>query len=597
MSKADRIQKLLPFAPGLLVLAFLLLLPLFADLFTLVNSTYWLISGILALSLTFLWGIGGILSLGQTIFFGLAGYSYGVVVLNFSGVGGTVFGLFVGVIVAAIASTLLGYFMFYGRVASLYIAIVTLATSLIFYNLFISTSGNQYAIGQAALGGFNGMQQIPTLLNLDITFNYLLVVVISAIILASCMWLRRSFFGRVFNAVRVNEERTELLGYDVRSLKLIGFVIAGAIAGLAGVLHASWGNTINPTVFNLERVTLVAIWVMVGGRSKLWGAFLGASLIQYLSNFLGTTAQQATPLILGSILILIVLLLPEGIAPALENLWYRFVPGNSQFNLPNITNFNPQSQESFSVNANENYIKESDILKVKNLKCRFGKFWAIDGVDLEFQAGKAYSIIGPNGAGKSTFFNLLTGRLTPTEGQIIYDGEDITKLMPHDRAQRGISIKLQTPNIYQELSVYENLWLAVSATQRITKKHSKIVEIAEKINLPERLNSLAGELSHGEKQWLEIGMASVSNPRLILLDEPTAGMSRGETRRTVELVKELAKISTVIVVEHDMEFVRQLGAIVTVLATGKVFASGAIESIQQDDRVLEIYLGKFNADN
>lgn len=586
MAKTIYLNTLLQFSPGLILLAALLLLPIVAAPFTIVNSTYWLICGLLALSLSFVWGIGGIFSFGQTIFFGLAGYTYGIVSLNLQGIGGTILGLLVGIIIAALAATIMGYFMFYGRVASLYVAIITLATTLIFYNLFVSTSGAQYQIGEAALGGFNGMQRVPTLLDLDITFTYWLVTAISVVAFALLVSLRRTRFGRVFNAVRVNEERTELLGYDVRGLKLTGFVIGGAIAGLAGVLHTSWGNTINPTVFNLDRATLVAIWVMVGGRTKLWGAFLGAALIQYFSNFLGTTAQYATPLILGATLIALVLFLPEGIAPAIEKLWQQVFPINCQVDLPLST---PISLVDTPLEINKSY----EILIAKNLKCKFGNFWAVDGVDLEFKTGQPYCIIGPNGAGKSTFFNLLTGRLRATGGQVIYDGEDVTALMPFERARRGISIKLQVPNIYHELSVYENLWLAAAIRYpNLVEKHAKMAQIVDEIGLRDRLNTRAGELSHGEKQWLEIGMAAVTDPRLILLDEPTGGMSRGETLKTVELVKKLANNSTVIVVEHDMEFVRQLGAFTTVFAQGKVLATGTIENIQQDERVLEVYLGK-----
>lgn len=586
MAKTIYLNTLLQFSPGLILLAALLLLPIVAAPFTIVNSTYWLICGLLALSLSFVWGIGGIFSFGQTIFFGLAGYTYGIVSLNLQGIGGTILGLLVGIIIAALAATIMGYFMFYGRVASLYVAIITLATTLIFYNLFVSTSGAQYQIGEAALGGFNGMQRVPTLLDLDITFTYWLVTAISVVAFALLVSLRRTRFGRVFNAVRVNEERTELLGYDVRGLKLTGFVIGGAIAGLAGVLHTSWGNTINPTVFNLDRATLVAIWVMVGGRTKLWGAFLGAALIQYFSNFLGTTAQYATPLILGATLIALVLFLPEGIAPAIEKLWQQVFPINCQVDLPLST---PISLVDTPLEINKSY----EILIAKNLKRKFGNFWAVDGVDLEFKTGQPYCIIGPNGAGKSTFFNLLTGRLRATGGQVIYDGEDVTALMPFERARRGISIKLQVPNIYHELSVYENLWLAAAIRYpNLVEKHAKMAQIVDEIGLRDRLNTRAGELSHGEKQWLEIGMAAVTDPRLILLDEPTGGMSRGETLKTVELVKKLANNSTVIVVEHDMEFVRQLGAFTTVFAQGKVLATGTIENIQQDERVLEVYLGK-----
>jgi branched-chain amino acid transport system permease protein len=582
-----RPRQLLHALPGLLLLGLLLLLPLGVDLFTLVNSTYWFISGLLALSLTFVWGIGGIFSFGQTVFFGLGGYTYGVMSQNLESTFGTVAGLLLGVAIATLAAAVLGYFMFYGRVSSLSVAIITLATTLICYNLFLTTSGEQYKIGQAALGGFNGMQRVPTLLNLDVAGFYWLVVIVSAGVLLGAQWLRIRQFGWVFNAIRVNEERTELLGYDVRAIKLMGFCVGGAIAGLAGVLHTCWGNTIGPTVFSINQATLIAIWVMVGGRSKLWGAFLGAALMQALSNYLGTVAQQATPLILGSILVAIVLGLPEGLAPALEGVWNRIVPISRRFSLP-LKSRSPLIPAKFS--------PDTPILELYELKRRFGNFWAVNGISLQFNSGYAYCIIGPNGAGKSTVFNLLTGRLTPTEGQIRYDGSNITTLMPHERARQGISIKLQVPNVYQELTVYENLWLAATVhTPNVNQRLIQMADIVDIIGLRDRLNDTAATLSHGEKQWLEIGMAAVTHPTLLLLDEPTGGMSRGETLRTVELVQQLSKRSTVIVVEHDMEFVRQLGANVTVLVQGQVFTKGSMDTIQQDERVRSVYLGNAHA--
>lgn len=589
--KVPQPRQLLYTLPGLLFLGLLLLLPLVADLFTLVNSTYWFISGLLALSLTFVWGVGGIFSFGQTVFFGLGGYAYGVVSQNLDSIAGTVVGLVLGVAIATLAATILGYFMFYGRVSSLSVAIVTLATTLICYNLFLTTSGEQYKIGQAALGGFNGMQRVPTLLNLDVAEFYWLVIIVSAGVLFSLQWVRRSQLGWMLNAVRVNEERTELLGYDVRAIKLVGFCVGGAIAGLAGVLHTCWGNTIGPTVFSINQSTLVAIWVIVGGRSKLWGAFLGAALMQALSNYLGTVAQQATPLILGSILVMIVLGLPAGLAPALEAIWQRFVPSTRRFSLPHSSTSSPSSCPSPPLPS-----LQKPILELYGLKRQFGNFWAVNGIDLQFNGGQAYCIIGPNGAGKSTVFNLLTGRLTPTSGQIRFDGSNITTLMLHERAQRGISIKLQVPNVYQELTVYENLWLAVAVhPSNIKQRLLQVAEIVEVIGLRDHLNDPASILSHGEKQWLEIGMAAVSHPQLLLLDEPTGGMSRGETLKTVKLVQQLSQRSTVIVVEHDMEFVRQLGADVIVLVQGQVFTQGSMDTIQQDERVRSVYLGKAHA--
>ncbi|MGC1308392.1 MAG: ATP-binding cassette domain-containing protein [Phormidesmis sp.] len=499
---------------------------------------------------------------------------------------------------AAIAAAVVGGFVFYGRVGSLYISIITLALTLVFFNLLLSTSGEQYAIGSAPLGGFNGMQNIPTLFDLGIVGNYLLTLALAVISLGSLLWLRHRWFGRVFNAVRVNVERTELLGYDVRLVQLVGFAWGGAIAGLAGVLHASWGNAISPAVFEVSQAILVITWVIVGGRDRLWGAFLGAGLLHFLSSYLSTFAQRTTPLILGAVLIAMVLLLPAGLAPAIEAAWQSVVSRNrlsatsvSQ-PTPAAAARLPEPPSSITL-ASPLPLVNPIRLETQQLSRRFGSFVALDEISLQFEAGKAYCIIGPNGAGKSTYFNLLTGRLQPTAGRVIYNGQAIHRWAPYRRVQAGISIKLQVPNVYAAFSVYENLWLSARPHYSASiAREEAIAAMLTTVNLADRPDALAGELSHGQKQWLEIGMAAIAKPQILLLDEPTGGLSRGETRRTVDLLNSLRGEITIVVIEHDMEFVRQFDAEVTVLAQGQVFRSGRVEAIQQDQAVRAIYLGQ-----
>ncbi|MCK1327250.1 ABC transporter ATP-binding protein [Bradyrhizobium sp. CW9] len=236
------------------------------------------------------------------------------------------------------------------------------------------------------------------------------------------------------------------------------------------------------------------------------------------------------------------------------------------------------------------------LVEVKGVSKRFGGLTAVSGVDLTVNAGEVHCLIGPNGAGKSTLFKLIVGLYPPTEGSILFDTVDITKERPYARVQRGMSIKMQAPSVFKELPVRQNIQTALqerlSGAERIAEEN----RLMTLLNLAPDSDKLAGALSHGQQQWLEIGMALALKPHLLLLDEPTAGMSPEETYKTGELIKSFnAEGMTVLVVEHDMAFVRQVAQRVTVLHLGKIFARGDLESVLQDEKVAEIYLGKTHA--
>ncbi len=233
------------------------------------------------------------------------------------------------------------------------------------------------------------------------------------------------------------------------------------------------------------------------------------------------------------------------------------------------------------------------LLETRKLNKRFGGLRVTADVDFVLDPGELHCLIGPNGAGKSTLFRLILGEYRPTSGAVFYDGQDVTKLEAHQRIRRGISVKFQVPGIFSALSVAQNLEIAL---QHHLEGHSLLSEIRRQLDLlhlATEAAQLAGNLSHGQKQWLEIGMATALKPKLLLLDEPTAGMSAEETHATGEMVQALQREGmTVLAVEHDMAFVRQVASRVTVLHFGRVFAQGSIDAIMADDRVAEIYLGQ-----
>jgi len=232
------------------------------------------------------------------------------------------------------------------------------------------------------------------------------------------------------------------------------------------------------------------------------------------------------------------------------------------------------------------------ILETRDLNKRFGGLHVTANINFALDDGELHCLIGPNGAGKSTFFRLLLGEHLPSSGSIVYAGEDITALKPFQRIRRGMSVKFQVPGIFKALSARQNLEIALQHHLESASLGAEVDRLLDFLNLAEVASQHAGNLSHGQKQWLEIGMAISLKPKLLLLDEPTAGMSPAETHATGEIVKTLnADGVTVLAVEHDMSFVRQVARRVTVLHLGKIFAQGTIDEIVADERVAEIYLG------
>jgi branched-chain amino acid transport system permease protein len=294
------------------------------DLFSVISLTTAVSLAILALSLGLIWGFGGILCFGQTAFFGIGGYAYAIAALNF---GGSTGAILAALIVAAASAAVLGYFMFYGRLSDVYLAVITLTVTLILYSVIRRTSGPEYKIGIAKLGGFNGINVPPINYPWDATqFLYpehVFYVAMVALLLAYflCLRVTKSHFGRVSVSIRENELRSELLGYDVRLYKLCMFTIGGAIAGLAGIMFANSIGRITPDVFNLYNAALAIIWVIIGGRGTLIGPVLGALVLFYMTSFLGQQSVVNINLFLGLVLIVFVLVVPKGIVPTLIQLW------------------------------------------------------------------------------------------------------------------------------------------------------------------------------------------------------------------------------------------------------------------------------------
>ena len=239
-------------------------------------------------------------------------------------------------------------------------------------------------------------------------------------------------------------------------------------------------------------------------------------------------------------------------------------------------------------------------LQVEGLSVSFDGFKAVDDLSLYVEADEIRAIIGPNGAGKTTLLDMISGKTKPSSGHVKFLGRELTGMREHEIVRTGVGRKFQTPSVYESLSVFENLemcypgarnWLSAWLFKRTPEVVTKVEAIAELMGLTNVLPAQAGTLSHGQKQWLEIGMLLIQEPKLMMLDEPVAGMSVHEREKTAELLPALCKGRAVIVVEHDMDFVARIAHRVTVLHQGKLLAEGSMSALQNDPKVIDVYLG------
>lgn len=232
------------------------------------------------------------------------------------------------------------------------------------------------------------------------------------------------------------------------------------------------------------------------------------------------------------------------------------------------------------------------ILETRGLSKSFGGVVAVDNVDFSLNEGELRCLIGPNGAGKSTFFKMLCGQLKPSDGRVLFRSSDITGAEPHEIARAGIGIKTQVPSVYDGLSLRENIMLAAWRTRSKPEAMSVVDELLDQIHLTNQADQPVGHLAHGQRQWVELGVVLAQQPVLVLLDEPTAGMTLDEVEGTAALIRDINRSYSIIVVEHDMQFIRMLAETVTVFHQGQILAEDHVDNVMRDSAVRDVYLGK-----
>ena len=587
--------------------AFFITMPFHLEIFVILEMSRFFGMAMLALSMGFLWGFSGILSFGQTAFFGLGGYGFAVLALN---TGETTGSVFFAVALGAAGAGILGYFMIYGRISEIYLSVITLVFTLILEKGIRATSGDQYVIGKVRLNGQNGIPTVPQLdvpwnpsVQLDINWFFWVGAVLMILVYIGLRLILTTPFGRVLVGIRENERRTELLGYDTRRYKLAAFMLAGGVAGLGGALYAISIPLAHPEMFSLGRAADVIMWVLgrrQGDAHRADRGRLRHRAFQGLARYPGRgpghagAGRGADPLRPG---------LPAGprcraSAPCRASGWTARPLGERLAEFAQRLTWISRGPAAPGRAAKpgktvvSEAVRQDDvILETRALEKRFGGVSAIAGVDFALRRGELRCLIGPNGAGKSTFFKMLTAQIRPSRGQVLFDGRDISRAHPHEISRLGIGIKNQVPDVYDGITVEENLWLAAHFRHGARAARAKVDETLARLDLVDIRCQLLGALAHGQRQWVEFGMVMALDPEIILLDEPTAGMSIEETNRTAALIREANRTTTIVVVEHDMQFIRQIADIVTVFHQGRILAEDTMARIQANQAVREVYLG------
>jgi branched-chain amino acid transport system permease protein len=576
-----------------------------------------LVWGLFGIGFDILFGFTGLLSFGQAALYGTGGF-FAAYLLTHAGFPHVVTALFLGMIASAVVGYLVGLIAL--RRTGIYFAMITVAIGEVFYFVEFNPLADW-------TGGENGLPGVPSP-SFDLGFTHISFSSGWSLYIFLAFWyfigivvalrIIRSPVGAALRAIRDNPLRASAVGHNIHSYKLTAFVIAAAYAGFAGGLLGVMQAFMPPDAFMFHTSAELVMMSAIGGTGTLFGPLLGATIWLFLQDFLQAALGlgAAWKLVLGLIFVLLVCFLRRGIIGGIVDL-YNLMTGKKAalaaaaeaaeaadaagtLEPSSATASTPQ----LTLRSREGDSYKGPILQATGLTKRYGGLAANSDINFTVNHGELRGIIGPNGAGKSTFFKMLTCEVPPTSGKIVFEGNDITGQSVTDVCQLGLTKSYQVNQLFSNLTVRENVTIAVLAAVRgkfkldMFRRIDKVPGVTEQVNqtlamvnLTARADTPVAVLAYGEKRRLEIGLALANSPSLLLLDEPLAGMSPRERVETVKLLRSISQGRTMIIIDHDMDALFELVEKVTVLQEGRLLVEGTPEEIKGNPIVQEAYLG------
>jgi branched-chain amino acid transport system permease protein len=572
----------LPLALGL---AILLAWPLvFGTSYDLRIFTLAGVYALLTLGFQFIFGHAGALALTQGTFFGLGAYVAALLALNFGwGFAATAPLAIVGPVLLAlvVAAPVL-------RLESHYFALATLGIGQVMLLVAIHW--------QSLTGGANGLPGVPGV----VLFGW---AVPRGLPLAAFVWglvalgallawrLTGGLLGRAYTVMRENDIAAMSLGIDIWHLRFVAFLLSAVYAGIAGALYVHTIRVISPEVLEFHVMVAALTMAVVGGRNRVAGAILGAFLLVHLPEWFRFLDKYYL-VAYGAVLLAMIVVAPWGLVGGLERLRARLVPDAPR-----------PPPRAVPLAARGHVAAGGPILEVRNLSIGFGGVRALDGVSLALERGEIFGLIGPNGSGKTTLLNCVTRIYTPQSGAIVFAGEDVTRLAPYEVARRGVARTFQSVNLIDDLSSLDNVAVARAGVERtgvrralagdgLERARAHAMALLERLDLAGAAMQPCGGLAYGLKRRVEIARALALEPRLLLLDEPAAGLNGAEQADLARRLRALAADGlTLLVIEHNMPFLMPLAQRMACLDYGRLIASGTAAEIRAHPRVIEAYLG------
>ena len=524
-------------------------------------------------------GYAGQINLAQAAFFGVGAYAVALGTVDH----GLTFwiSLLLGMAAAAIAGLVLGLTTL--RLGGHYLAMITISFQEIFDLVVVNWIPVTH--GPDGIPGINP----PSLFGLALTDKraYLLFCAVMLFLLMSFVWwLPGTRLGRAMRAVRDNELAAETIGVHTLRTKVIAFTISAVLGGIGGSLYAAGFSYISPDNFSFLRSIEFLTAVLLGGAQSPFGAALGTVLIVLLPEWL-RFLKSLYLAVYGLGVILIMVFLPEGIWGLLRNTFQRV-------RKPKAPVVGVVPALTFEIQA----APGRPLLKLVNLQKHFGGLRAVDGIDLAVEAGTVHALIGPNGSGKTTSLNVVNGIYKPTAGRIDFDGTDITQLTPHDRAGLGMGRTFQNIRLFQTMTALENVMVGGQRDNNPMEAGrdalvTRALSALAFVGVLDRAHMIVRNLPYGYQRLVEIARALAAHPKLLLLDEPGAGLNQTEKQELVGLLKRLRGHGlTVFLIDHDMGLVEKVSDKITVLNFGKKIAEGSPQDVLRHPDVIAAYLGE-----